>query len=118
MLESLELGMWFFPTSYLIISLCFDNLGNGYRRYMINVCLANIFEVEESKRSCLRVPQLIYRAFSQTEVSGLLDSLLYLVLIRFMHVGKCHAQRNSTLVCSDYLVMFNLDHLRMRKLQV
>ncbi len=39
----------FFPTSYLIISLCFDNLGNGCRRYMINVCLTNIFEVEESK---------------------------------------------------------------------
>jgi hypothetical protein len=37
----------FFPTSYLIISLCFNNLGNGCRRYMINVCLANIFEVEE-----------------------------------------------------------------------
>jgi hypothetical protein len=110
----LELGEWFYSDILAYIP-CYDDLGNGWVQEVYNndnskvfLCLANIFEVQENEILPKSARVDLQTLFSNQEVSiGFPVFLHHLVLILFMHIiGMCHAWWNSTIIHSDYLVVF------------
>jgi hypothetical protein len=110
----LELGGWFFSDILAYIP-CYDDLGNGWVQEVYDndnskvfLCLANIFEVEENEILSKSARVDLQTLFSNQEVSICFPVFLHsLVSILFMHIiGMCHAWWNSTIIHSDYVVVF------------
>jgi hypothetical protein len=74
----------------------------------VSLCLATIFEVEENEILSKSARVDLQTLFSNQEVSiGFPVFLHHLVSILLMHIiGMCHAWWNSTIIHSDYLVVF------------
>jgi hypothetical protein len=71
------------------------------------LCLANIFEVEENEILSKSARVDLQTLLPNQEVSIGFPLFLLLVSILFMHIiGMCHAWWNSTIIHSDYLVIF------------